>query len=440
MRWVPSLRCLGLNLAVSNIFINRLSGYVQERGLTGLIRALCNLALRTPSYLIAIFVFLVHLLIGVLMLPVRRLVLGRVIAERIGDFALGMEVFLRVRWLHQTSGGSRPDFVVLVSSNPANEQLFAMYSREVTILRLPRFPPILQLTLDLWKTSPFFDPLEKWGNDEYAEFQSATPRLRFLPEEMAEGRRKLAKLGIELDRNWFVCIFARDSNYLSAVRPGNDWSHHNYRDCDVNTYHLAIAEIVSRGGFVVRMGSHAKAPLHFTHERVIDYALECRSDFMDVFLSAHCHFFMGPQSGIEVVATIFDRPRLSVNTVPFGHAPIAKHSLFIPKLLCSTTTGERYTFGRLLREFSDPANDPKVLNGTLAQRQGYRYLDNTPEEILEVTREMLDQLQNCSRSTAEDDELQRTYVSLVPKKHWCSAVKTPIGAGFLRRHRELLTP
>ncbi len=401
-------------------------------------RRLWNRLAGAAWFVLALPAYAVHLAVGLLLLPVGRLVMGRMTVRGIGHLALNTELFFRCRRLADRAGARRP-LVLLIAGDPANEQLLRMWSRTARLWRAPRLYRLLHAALPLWKTSPFFDPLDMWSN-EYDEFQAEGPTLSFTSEEIAEGERGLRQMGIRPDKDWFVCVFARDANYVSTVYGKHDWTYHDFRDADIATFGPAAQAIADRGGFVLRMGSHATAPMPGTSDRIIDYALSpFRSDFMDIYLAAHCCCFIGSMSGIDAIATIFDRPRLAVNTVPFGHAPWGKDSLFIPKLLVSTATGEPYTFGHLLRAFKSRF-DPKLWNGNAAAQEGYRYVDNTPDEILTATVEMLDRLDGRFVPTVENEALQRRYFELVPPDHWSVRVRTPIGAGFLRSHEDLLVP
>ena len=44
-----------------------------------------------------------------------------------------------------------------------------------------------------------------------------------------------------------------------------------------------------------------------------------RSDFMDIYFGAKCHFFIGVGTGIDAIPDIFRRPILYVNVVPLEH-------------------------------------------------------------------------------------------------------------------------
>lgn len=353
---------------------------------------------------------------------------------------MNLEIFFRRRWFDNGGENSSRDFIFFVTGHVpvANGQLLKMWRREVPILHAPIMASIFSSTRSLWARSYFFEPLVLSSN-YYHELNAAPPVLWFTAEEEAEGKRNLANWGINMEHDWFVCIFARDAEYLDTFLRDKDSSYHGYRNADIGTFHLAIKEIVAHGGYVIRMGSQINKKLNIPSAGVIDYATKYRSDFMDIYLAAKCRFFLGTQSGIMDVGLIFDRPQLGVDCAPFGVAPPGKQCLFIPKLLSDPRTGEVYTIGHLLKTFSN-WNDPKRLDGNLAFQLGYKYIDNTPEEILEVTREMLDRLDGKYRPSAEDEMLQKLYFSLMSMDHCLKEVKTPIGADFIRLHKDLLRP
>jgi len=135
-----------------------------------------------------------------------------------------------------------------------------------------------------------------------------------------------------------------------------------HRNSDINTFSDAIELILGQGGIVVRMGSIVTQELTYKHPRVIDYPHSgIRSDFLDVFLAAHCRFFLGTTSGICDLSVVFDVPNLRVNFTPPGGAPWGKESLFIPKRVHSKFTGKYVSFDKLINQFS--VNSPNLWDG-----------------------------------------------------------------------------
>ncbi len=412
---------------------------IREKGVAGVARAIVLRLKLLVLRLITLPVFVIFLLVYVALFPLVRIRIGIFPTERIGHLALNPELYMRRRFIAKGEKNTARQWTFFVAGQPVNHQILKMWQRKLPVVKSVTLHAALRATQTLWKASPFYEPLEMLSN-EYFEFHSAPPALSFTDEEIAQGRAQLRRWGIDPNHDWYVCVHVRDERYLNVVySKAGDWSYHNFRNADIDTLNLAIEEIIARGGFVIRLGQHVEKPFTVKHSHVIDYAAEWRSDFMDVFLTAHCRFFLGTTSGIADMAMIFDRPRLAVNWVPFGNAPWGKSCLFIPKLVerHNGALGQKLSFEEALTLFSDRA-DAKLWDGRVFNAGGFRYIDNTPDEILQVTCEMLDRLDSKYQPCAEERELQQLYFSLVPDTHWSKSVRTPIGAAFLKQNKKLL--
>ena len=97
----------------------------------------------------------------------------------------------------------------------------------------------------------------------------------------------LKRWGLPADA-WFVVIHVREGDH----RP-----HARLQNSDISTYFPMMREIVSSGGWVIRMGSPLMRPLP-EMQNVIDYAHAIeRVDWMDVFLWAKAKFSIATNSG-----------------------------------------------------------------------------------------------------------------------------------------------
>jgi len=246
-------------------------------------------------------------------------------------------------------------------------------------------------------------------------------------------------MGIDLDKDWFVVIYARDEAYLNETQPHElpgGWDYHSHRNADINSYHLAIQYILDQGGFVIRTGYKVKNKLDFIHPRVIDYANLYRNDFMDIFLPAHCKFLLGAAGGASDLAVVFNKPRLSVNWQIGGTAPFGKNNLYLPKKARDQKNGEYVPLGKLLIEGKD-ANHPFAHTNRIKEL-GYTLEDNTPEEILDVTKEMFQRLDGNWNPSEKEKQLQQRYRDLFPPDHFYDSIKTPVGSKFLLKYEYLL--
>ena len=174
-------------------------------------------------------------------------------------------------------------------------------------------------------------------------------------------------------------------------------------------------------------------------DRVVDYATSTlRQDWMDVFLCGACRFFIGTSSGLYTVAHAFGRPIVQTNYLPTSTLSLGTKDLFLPKLTRYRRTGELMPFADLMGPpFNNAGNDAlyrEVFDVTI--------INNTPEELLEVVEEMMDQL---AQHDQEDDALQARFRALTAEVG--TLVGLPgvplncrIGSAFLNRHRDLLPP
>ncbi|VEN74512.1 conserved hypothetical protein [Candidatus Desulfarcum epimagneticum] len=383
-------------------------------------------------YPMIIFSFPTILLFYILS-PVCRIKIAKLQTDRIGHLALNTEIFLRKRQLGYARGIKH----IFFAGKSANVQLLKMWRRYLFIVE----SNILYAGLNypycvwLWEKTRFFEPLQVLSN-EYQIFQEGRPALHFTLEEEEKGEEFLHKMRIAPDKDWFVCIFSRDSVYLDTLRPEYDWKYHDDRNADIDSFIPAIKYIIDKGGYVFRMGYKVNKPVNFQHERFIDYAVSLRDDFMDIYLMAKCRFVIGSPSGITDVPVIFDRPKIGVNWVPYGCAPIGKNSLYIPKKLKNRNSKQFVSFKKFLHQTKKRENT-LLFDGKLLYENGYEYEDNTEQEILEATQEMFARLEGKWKPTIEDQKLLEKYFQAFPEDHWSFQVETPIGLNFLKKHRKI---
>jgi len=259
------------------------------------------------------------------------------------------------------------------------------------------------------------------------------PELTIPPHDLERGKRLLALLGVPADHR-FVCILGRDPAYL-ITHLGVDYDHHAYRNVDISTYAdtaLALAEL---GYFVIRVGSNVQDAFNVNHERVIDYAnSEYQDQFMDIFLSATCEFFVSVGSGLDSVARLFRRPVIATNYIPVS--PFARHYDFVlPKAMFWKATGHELTVNEMVSQSSFYDKDYR--------ERGINIVDNTNEQLREAVLDFEVRLSASQRSKAEHDERSTRFWDVFTDTYssdWLTDVDTirpPIAQSFLDRHPEL---
>jgi putative glycosyltransferase (TIGR04372 family) len=194
------------------------------------------------------------------------------------------------------------------------------------------------------------------------------PQLEFLPEEHAAGKKLLEELGIS--NNPYVCMHNRTSDYLSEKFSTANFRYHDYRDCSIGSYMMAAEWLTTQGIFVVRMGQVAPDAMITDNPMIIDYTNNRRTDFGDIYLPAHCQFFLGNTAGILLIATIFGRPSAAANFVPFDMTPFLERDLFIYK------------------NINLPFSEQLTLDIHAFESADIPVTENSPEQILQLAMEM----------------------------------------------------
>lgn len=262
--------------------------------------------------------------------------------------------------------------------------------------------------------------------------RQSLPWIHFSENEKEVGRRKLIELGVS-DGGKFICFHARDPLFLNKIDPRRDWGYHDYRDSSIKNYVRSAEWLANQGVAAIRVGSIVKDPIDVSTAGVIDYSLSgFRSDFMDIYLSSECWFFICSDCGISVPPEMFRKPMVYVNHVPisrlFLHVPFA---LFIPKYFRSIREGRILSYREVLTLGLGMLTSQEELNELQIE-----VIENSPEEILAITREMTSRLDGSWEESEEEKELQERFWSLYSEP-LIRSENFRIGFDFLNENEEL---
>ena len=147
---------------------------------------------------------------------------------------------------------------------------------------------------------------------------------------------------------------------------------------------------------MIRMGDPSMAPLP-SMPNVLDYChSDLRADWMDVFITARCRFFLGSSSGPAYLPPLYGVPAVLSNWWPPAQRPWHPTDIFIPKLV------RRANDGRLLT-LSETLTKPVSYCHSLYCLQSVEKVcveDNAPEDIRGAVVEMFDRLEGMVCSDA----------------------------------------
>jgi putative glycosyltransferase (TIGR04372 family) len=258
-------------------------------------------------------------------------------------------------------------------------------------------------------------------------------------EEENEGERKAVKIGIKKP---FVCIFNRDSSYLNSTRPNYDWSYHNYRDSKIECFRDMIKYCAENKLKCVRMGRVVSKTIN--HSNCVDYANLAYDELMDIWLAKHCSFWVGDESGINLLPRVFNKLCLTTNVGTFScigyeNIPLNPNSLYIFKRYYSMEYNRLLTLEEMLHV-------DKHINfrGENFAKFGIRLIDNTASEIRNATADLYNYMCGNQIYDKFDLRLQQQFQYLL--RDWqiqCgydmdSVIIGNVAPSFIRNNQYLL--
>jgi putative glycosyltransferase (TIGR04372 family) len=362
--------------------------------------------------------------------PWKRVRVERVCTDRIGHFAGNVEIYLCKR---DVEGHSKKYIDLFFSDRTVcNKQLEKMWKRSLTL-----FPYSRLFEYYLYISSKFLQTehcrILHTDRDINGLISRTRQHLVFLPEEDRRGYDELEQMGIGRDEK-FIGFQSRGDAYLKSHVPDRDFAYHDYRNSAIETYIPAVEELIRRGFKAARMGAVVDSPLEVSNSGIIDYATECRSDFLDIFLTAKCHFYLSDTCGFHGVPMVLRCPRIIVNMVsiefvaawmPNDLIIFKKHWLRDEKRFMTFREIKKSGAGRFLfsKEFD---------------QLGIELVDNTPEEITAVVVEMDERLKGEWEADKEDEKLQNKFWSILGTGDLNKVIAARVGANYLRQNISLL--
>lgn len=387
----------------------------------------------------------------------------RLIGSAIGHFAITTELLLCE--LDTKLNDSYINIFYIENSlyEPAisNQQLYLMWKRTIFILPLS-FSGIVKClarTISFFLKNTDYDRNgrityfeHRWTRDVFGYLEKNPPHLAFTATEHQHAKSQLKKLGIAPEDK-YICLLVRSAAY----NKGHPTWNVPERNADLTTYFDACQYLAEKGYHVLRMGKVVDDYLPLNrHPKFIDYARsEIRSDFMDIYLSAHCHFFVSTGSGLDEIPQIFRKPVLYTNMFSAMFTSTWwPHRLFITKKLFYKSTKKLLTFKEQEEFLLNYLHTRKSFHlSHFMEKHDIGCENNTAEEILLVVKEMEARMAGTWVENKEDVLLQDQFWHQFPKdaKTFNPREKTnnlplsgkisvKMGSQFLQQYQHLLSP
>jgi len=392
--------------------------------------------------------------------PIVHVRIGLIKHRSIGSLTGNPEYFLRCE---KVIAQPQRELKILISgNNPVNRQILTMLKRSSWVIESDWLWSLLNnirqnyLSNELASKKDFVKGL--WCNldhagmrrlqdkSEWNPWQEAGPQLTFTSAELERGQEILKFIGVPASQP-YVCMHARDRLYTDSPDftrdPSDHFSFFDYRDCDIKTYMPAANFLTEKGVWVIRVG-HMEPDVSLVSENpmIIDYASHFRkhiddSEFADVYLQAHCRFFLGCTAGIHYYSHIFDVPMALVNMAPLAESGRSMHDLFILKKYWNTVH-KRYMTWREMIDRGAGGNRLWHDQQAALENEGIEIHSNTADEVLALVREMEERLSGEWIGNSEDHLLQERFKAVFPEDNCMRDFPGYAGSGFLRNNQYLL--
>lgn len=236
------------------------------------------------------------------------------------------------------------------------------------------------------KSSESFIPLYELLEKTYSSktMMGNEPSLHLTFDYEANAREKLIQLGIP-EEAWFVGFHIREK--LDKFDP---------RYASLNSFLPSLKEIVRNGGWVIRFGTGKMEPIVGV-KNVLDLNLDNPENrFLHFYILANSRFILSTNSGPAALAWAFGTPVLQTNTTSIARNIItaSRGTIWLPKIYFYK--GSRCSFARLV----DSLEGYSETNLKEKEKLGFKLLENTEDEILEATKDMLRGAESINKSNS----------------------------------------
>lgn len=334
--------------------------------------------------------------------PFKLVRFGALHSDIIGHFAGNTEMYLC-----EKEQGIQPkdslDIFYHATNTVSNHQLLKMWQRVLHINNIGRW--FRNINLFPWGKEHKITTICS-DRDVFGLIEKSKKHLWFTREETENAESELRKMGIKKEAI-YICLANRDVVYKNTVNSDRDWSYHNYRNSNIQNYVLATEELSKREYNIIRMGSEVQEIMRTNN--IIEYAKEgFRTELLDIYLSANCLFFINGESGLGGIPRIFRVPFVFVNLSAIEYIlGWGSNTITITKKYWLKKEKRFMKFREILESGAG-----RYLQTQKFEKHGIELIENTPDEIRDVSLEMDERLKGTWQSNKEDEELQKRFWNL----------------------------
>ena len=234
-------------------------------------------------------------------------------------------------------------------------------------------------------------------------------KIKFSNKEKLRENEIVNKYNLNDERKKYICVLARDSDYLNKTTNYNS-SYHDYR----NSSYLDLSPVISfinekKNSKVLRMGNiKKKLNENIFHSKHLDIYDVSKDGFEDIVLIKNCYFFICDTAGIANIATLFNIPVLRHNWIPISNSS-SYRTLIIPKLIKNKVTGQFVEYKKIFKDFAK-GDIYKMRSSQFYIDNELDIIDNETDILIESTKEMYKRIE-FNFDFDFDDNLQKNFES-----------------------------
>ncbi|KHK00280.1 TIGR04372 family glycosyltransferase [Desulfovibrio sp. TomC] len=343
---------------------------------------------------------------------------GRLPTEAIGHLALNSSIYLAYKSLGLT--GESLDYVgidydIFMSNSYLVEKLTTVFDFH------PIAPQFLKYNLPSYMEIPELSIKHpELYTDPFGQLNRSIPPFSFSLKERLQASRELEAIGVPRGAK-FICLHLRDEAYEADIRKMYKPIHTRYRFTSQDNYKLAAEYLVELGYYIIRTGKKVQTPLSWSSDRIIDYASNYDSEFLDIWLFCNCDLCISTGSGPDVLSRIFHRNLLYTDWI----GPVVPQNayetgaLFLPK---------KYYYKDGRRVTIKEARHHKLYTKLSFDDLGIYVECNSPDEILLAVKEKLSIMNGEWIPSPLVEELQDRYaqIAMMASYYSCDILKEKI--------------
>lgn len=424
------------------MFINTIKKKIkhhQQQVKNGGIKIFCKkiinvstVTINIPFYFLAFF----FLLILKLLKPIILIRIGRFRSIKLGHLSEEYEIFLCEKKLNINQPNQKYIDLFFREKYICNEYYYHLRKKEFVIFPRIILLPLYQLIIFLGYKKIFICDRAHAAIDTFYVLDKTESTIKISDDLKKKSNKILEQKGLNKNQK-IICLHLRDDTYRGK---NNATDFRNIKNID--RYIKTIEYLTKKGYFVIRTGVRTKKRINFKDQNYFDYSQsEIRTEKMDVFLASSCHFCIANGSGFEPMVRSFRKPVLYTNFNKYGGYK-SQHQKDMTIFLHYVDIESKKKIG--LKEIFD--------RGLIYLNWDYEILEkkiyveeNSEDEILEATIEMIDRLDNKWQISNEVKDLAIKFnnfynrnVRLGDGFNAHTNIKSQIPNSFLKRNKHLL--